>query len=357
MTKITTLSRLGWDNFFEKEFEKISVADLLPGRVLRVNKSNYLIQTSTGEFSAEVSGKFHFNADGPSDFPAVGDWIAMQIIEDEKKGIIEHLIVRKNSFSRKVAGAKTDEQVIASNIDYVFIISSLNQDINLRRIERYVTLSRECKLNPVIILSKSDQCDAIEEIVREVSSVCGNIAVHAISALKDIGIEELQKYFEGNKTVAVVGSSGVGKSTLINRLMNSDSMEVRETSSYKDKGRHTTSHRELLILPEGGMIIDTPGMRELQLWEGSEGVSETFADIEKYLGQCKFSDCKHESEPGCAIRKAMDAGELDEDRYRSYQKLQREINWFENRKDKKAMMEQKKKWKKITAAVRNKNKF
>ncbi len=356
MTEFTKLSRLGWDNFFENDFTKFSSIGFVPGRISRVNKNAYLVQCQKGEFNAEVSGKFHFNADAQSDFPAIGDWVAMREIPDENKAIIEHVLLRKNYFSRKVAGVKTDEQIIASNIDYLFIITSLNLDLNIRRIERYITLAIERDVKPVIILSKSDQCENVDAKISEVRSALSGVHVHAVSALFNTGIEEISEYFEVGKTVAVVGSSGVGKSTLINKLLGEDSLVVKEIGAHKDKGKHTTTHRELLSLPGGGMIIDTPGMREIQLWEGSEGINETFSDVEQYLGKCKFGDCRHESEPGCAIRKAIDEGELDNNRFRSYMKLQRELTWMENRKDKKAAHEQKKKWKKISAQVRRNQK-
>ncbi|MDZ4713575.1 MAG: ribosome small subunit-dependent GTPase A [bacterium] len=349
MTNYKKLEKLGWDKFFEKNFEKFSKEGLSPARVAIEHKQSYVVYTGDSELTAEVSGKFHYNVKSPSEYPAVGDWVVIREIPDEKKAIIETVLERKNKFSRKEAGIKLNEQIIAANIDYLFFISSLNQDISLRRMERYLTLSIENKVTPVIIMSKEDLCDDTEEKIAEVKTIAEGIDVYALSAVENTGIEALRKYFEENKTVAVVGSSGVGKSTLINCLADSEKMDVSEISLYKDKGRHTTTHRELILLPEGGIIIDTPGMRELQLWEGGDGASETFKDVEKYLGQCRFSDCKHETEPGCAIKEAIANGEFDQNRFDSYLKLQREITWFENRQNNKFTLAEKKKWKKLTS--------
>ena len=356
MTNFTNLEQFGWDKFFEEQFQRYSTEDYSVGRVSIENKNNYHLYTDSGELIAEVSGKFHFNAETASGYPAVGDWVVIRTISDERKAIIEYVLERKNKFSRNAAGIKTEEQIITSNIDTLFIITSLNQDINLRRMERYLALAYECEVMPVLIFSKADLCDEIAEKISEVNSVSLNTKIHIISAVRNEGMSELKIYFHGNKTVGVVGSSGVGKSTLINSLCGNEVMEVSDISLYKDKGRHTTTHRELILLPFGGMIIDTPGMRELQMWEGSDGVSETFSDIEKYLGQCRFSDCKHETEPGCAIKKAIEDGEFDEKRFKNYLKLQREIRHFENRNDRKAMLAEKKKWKKITAEAKKRSK-
>jgi ribosome biogenesis GTPase len=314
------LNKYGWNDFFGQHFAPFASSGFSAGRVAIEHKSQYILYTEFGELTAEISGKMHFNSENKNDFPAVGDWVVIRTIIDEKKAIIENVLPRQSKFSRKIAGAKTEEQVVASNIDTVFIMSSLNQDINLRRIERYLSLAWDNSVNPVIILSKADLFNvtriadsdsrnsvstykSLDEVIQEVEQISFNTKLHVISALEKTGLEELSPYFEGNKTIAVIGSSGVGKSTLINSLSDWTKMKVSDISLYKDKGRHTTSHRELILLPSGGLIIDTPGMRELQMWEGGDGVSETFQDIEKFMGQCRFSDCKHDTEPGCAIKK------------------------------------------------------
>lgn len=353
---MTELKKSGWNEFFEDQLKNFNMEEFTSGRVSRENKNNFILQTQFGEITAELSGKFLFNAEYKSDFPAVGDWVLFRHLPAEKKGIIEVVLERKSKFSRKVTLNKTDEQIIASNIDFLFIVSSLNDEVNIRRIERYLTLANESGLTPVIILSKSDLSDNSELIISELKKISGKTAIHAVSSVENKGMEVLLEYFSGNRTVAFVGSSGVGKSTLINKLSGEDLMEVKDISTYKDKGRHTTSHRELIILPSGGVIIDTPGMRELQMWEGGDGLGETFSDIENLISECKFSDCTHSSEPGCAVNEALENGELDEGRYRNYLKLKKEIRYFERRKDVKEMVSEKKKWKIITKRVRNQDK-
>ena len=354
MSDFKKLERYGWEDFFEKDFEQYSKKKYKAGRVAIENKSNFNLYTESGEITAELSGRFHYNARTTSDYPAVGDWVVIRTIPEERKAIIEHVLKRKNKFSRKAAGDTTDEQIIASNADLIFIVTSLNQDVNLRRIERYLTLATENNAEPVLILSKSDICDNEESKMSEVRSIAEGINIHIISAKENKGVDELREYFSGNRTVAVVGSSGVGKSTLINCLAGSDEMEVSEIGLYKDKGRHTTSHRELLVLKSGGLIIDTPGMREIQLWEGNEGMSETFTDVEELAAKCRFTDCKHDTEPGCAIKKAIEEGQLTEERFNNYVKLQKEVRHFENKQDKRAQIEEKKKWKKLSSTVKKK---
>jgi ribosome biogenesis GTPase len=344
---MNSLNSFGYHPFFEAYFNEYSEQGFSVGRVAIENKTNYLLYTGQGELTAEISGKMFYNIDEKADYPVVGDWVVFRALPEEKKAIIEHVLPRRSKFSRKVSGNKTDEQVIASNIDVLFIMSSLNQDLNLRRIERYLTLAWDSNTEPVIVLSKSDLCKNVGEIKVDVENISFNVPIQIISSINKLGLEDLQKYFDGNKTVAIVGSSGVGKSTFINTLLGYERLKVNDIIEYKDKGVHTTVRRELILLPRGGLIIDTPGMRELQLWDGGDGVGTTFEDIEELTQNCKFSDCKHESEPGCAINEALENGTLDEERYHSYLKLKREIGYFERRHDQKAMLAEKKKWKKI----------
>ncbi|MCB0728592.1 MAG: ribosome small subunit-dependent GTPase A [Ignavibacteriae bacterium] len=352
MTKLTELTKYGWDDFFENQLNEFSEKELHAGRVAIENKSNYLLYTEFGEYSGELSGKFYYDADSRGGLPAVGDWVMFRPVHNEKKAVIENVLNRRNKFSRKVVLEKINEQVIAANIDYLFIVTSFNLEFNIKRIERYLTLAYDNGLNPVIILSKEDLCEDTAEIISEVRSISGDADIHPISAIENKGMEELKKYLEGNRTAAVVGSSGVGKSTLINVLTGTNNIPVNMIGDYKDKGKHTTTKRELILMPEGGIIIDTPGMREIQIWEGSDGLSDSFKDVEEYFTQCKFSDCKHDTEPGCAVKKAIENGELDEERFNNYLKLQKEIKWFEIRKDKKAKSDESKKWKKVSLASR-----
>lgn len=341
------LSVYGFNTFFVSRFRENALDGHIPGRVAIQNKNNYLVYTEHGELNAEVSGKFMFDAEDKEDYPAVGDWVVLRPILDEQKAIIDKVLPRQTVYSRKEAGGRTEKQILASNIDTAFLMTSLNHDFNLRRLERYMILSLESGTKPVIVLSKADICEDIDTKIKDTEQIADGIPIHVLSSITHRGIEELKHYFEGNKTVGVMGSSGVGKSTFTNVLLGDGKLKTLETSSYKDKGHHATTRRELILLPSGGLIMDTPGMRELQLWEGEEGIENVFDDIENLISDCKFSDCKHENEPGCAVREAIYNGELDKKRFESYMKIKREVRYFEFRKDHKANLAEKKKWKKI----------
>jgi ribosome biogenesis GTPase len=341
------LGQYGFNLFFESHFRECAADGHIPGRVAVENKTNYGVYTEFGELTAEVSGKFMFDAESREDYPAVGDWVVLRPIPDEGKAIIDKVLPRQTVFSRKEAGSRTEMQILASNIDTVFIMTSLNQDFNLRRVERYMILAHESGAKPVIVLSKADICDDIETKLKETEGISDGVPVHVLSSFTHVGVDELTKYLDGGKTVALLGSSGTGKSTFVNTLLGSDNLRTLEISKYKDKGHHATTRRELIVVPTGGLIMDTPGMRELQLWDGGEGLENVFDDIESLFHQCKFTDCRHENEPGCAVRAAIKSGAIDEHRYKNYLKMKREIKYFEFRKDHKASIAEKKKWKKI----------
>lgn len=296
-------------------------------RVSVQHKDKYKVITEEGEVWAEVSGKFKYEALGTESFPAVGDWVMVDRLTDiNGNAIIHNVLRRKSSFERKVAGSRRDIQIVATNIDTVFICMALNNDFNIRRLERYISIAWDSMATPVIILTKADLCDSILEKQLEVEAVAIGIDIIITSSMTGEGYELIKKYIGKDKTVAFIGSSGVGKSTLINKLIGKD---ILETGGLRndDKGRHTTTFRQLLIIPEGGVVIDTPGMRELQIV--SADVNKTFSDIDEIASCCKFSDCKHESEPGCAVRKAIENGELDEARFENYKKLNKELKYQE----------------------------
>ena len=333
------LKKLGWNAFFEEHF-KDYVGLYEPARVSTVYKNGYNIYTIDGEVRARISGNLHQKGD----FPAVGDWVA--ILKDKIGFATIHAILpRKSKFSRKEVGNVTEEQVIVTNIDTIFIVTSLNRDFNLRRIERYLAITKENETTPVVILSKSDLCKDVDEKINEVVEIAPGINVVAISAIENEGIDQLSPYLKDGKTVALLGSSGVGKSTLINAFEGYKRQNIGKIREKDSRGRHVTTERELIMLKKGGLIIDNPGMRELQLWDAGEGMLDLFSDIIEFETQCKFSDCLHETEPGCAVKRAISDGTLSKKRLESYRKLQREIRAVERKKN--PQLAGKKRWKKM----------
>ncbi len=342
------LQKLGWNQFFETEFDIYKQAGYTVGRIALEHKRMYRVLTENEEVLAEVSGKFRYNAGDRSDYPAVGDWVVMKVRREEERATIHGILPRKSKFSRKVAGVTTEEQIVATNVDTVFIVAALNADFNVRRLERYILMAWESGANPVIVLSKADLCDNIDEKVSATEEVAFGVPIHVVSAEQKIGLDQLGVYMEEGRTVALLGSSGVGKSTLVNVFTGKEILKTAKIREDDAKGRHTTTHRELVVLEKGGILIDTPGMRELQLWEADSGLSQGFTDIEELAAQCKFRDCQHNGEPGCAVGKAMEEGTLDSKRYDSYLKLQKELAYIERKEDKQLALADKEKWKKIT---------
>lgn len=292
------------------------------GRVSVQYKDIYKVFTEEGEVLARVSGKLSYSSNSTFDYPVVGDWVLLDRT-DNKNGdaIIHKVLTRKSCFSRKIAGTRYDTQVVAANIDYIFICMALNNDFNINRLERYIAVAWDSMATPVIVLTKSDLCEDVDERLREVKEAAIGIDILVTSSLNGNGYEKVKEYIKSGTTIAFIGSSGVGKSTLINKLLNKEVLKTNSISE-NDKGRHTTTHRELILLEDGGVIIDTPGMRELGLI--SADVDKSFSNIEELEKQCKFSDCTHNNEPKCAIREAIKNGELDLDRLERYKKLKKE---------------------------------
>lgn len=299
------------------------------GRILSQEKGLYRVISEAGEQLAEISGKLRYHAGSASDFPAVGDFVWIDVNHTRGNAVIHNILPRKSAFIRKAAGTVHTEQVVAANIDTVFICMSLNNDFNLRRLERYLSVAWDSGATPVVVLTKADLCSDIESVICAVSSVAVGTDVVITSAVKTDGYKELMPYIREGETVALIGSSGVGKSTLINQLLGENRLETNGLRD-DDKGRHTTTRRELFRLARGGMVIDTPGMRELGLWDIDEGLDRSFADIEELATMCRFRNCTHTNEPHCAVREAIIRGELTRERWLSYQKLKAENRYTEN---------------------------
>ena len=345
------LRALGWDDTFAAAFEPFADR-AVPGRVTLEHQKIYRVSTADGEILARVRGRLRHLADRRDRFPAVGDWVAASPgsgAADE--GAIEALLPRRSRFSRKVAGETTEEQVVAANIDTVFLVSGLDHDFNLRRIERYLTTAWNGGARPVVILNKADLVSDIDAVMREVETVASGAPVHAMSSKRGEGVEALYDYLAPGQTCAFLGSSGVGKSTMINRLRGDERQRTAEVRASDSRGRHTTTNRELLELPGGGLLIDTPGMREVQLWEGS--LEDAFADVHALAAGCHFRDCRHNTEPRCAVAAAAEHGGLDPVRLDSFRRLQRELDAQTRRQDELLMLQDKKKNKVIHKAMRN----
>lgn len=345
-----SLRSLGWSEFFEAGFEPYRRDGFAVGRVVLQYKGGYRVYTEAGELSAEIRGRVRYNAEGRHDFPAVGDWVVLELVAGETKAAIRAVLPRKSKFSRKTAGPVTEEHIVAANIDTAFLMQGLDGDFNPRRLERYLTLAWECGANPVVVLSKADLCDDVGARLKQIEAISPGVDLHAISSVTNSGIAGLGRYISEGKTIAFLGSSGVGKSTLINRLLGKEIQKVREVREKDDRGRHTTTRRELILLDSGGLLIDTPGMRELQLWDVGEGVSDVFADVESLTGECYFSDCKHDREPGCAVREALEDGSLDQGRFENFVKMQRELEFLESRQDERKRLSRKERDRRLNRA-------
>ncbi len=352
-----TLTSLGWNTEYETEFAPFRERGWIPARVAVEHRHTVLLFTESGELTGTTPGKFHYEAESHADLPRVGDWVAAEPLPGEPKAVIRHILTRRTKFSRKAAGEWDIEQVVAANIDLVFILQGLDHDFNLRRMERYLVLAWESGATPVIILNKADLCSCPEEYAALMEELAPGVPVHTMSVREGVGLDAVRTYLKEGVTVAFIGSSGVGKSTLVNALAGRELFKTAEVRADDSRGRHTTTRREMVMLPEGGVVIDTPGMRELQMWFADEGLDEAFADIDEIAAGCRFTDCTHTHEARCAVREALETGVLSDERYQSYIKLRREIEALEARRDSRALLEKKRKDKILHREIKRVNKI
>jgi len=335
------LKRIGWNTDLEEKFELYkennSLENIFVGRIALEFKTRYRVFSEFGEIDAVISDKIRSKStlttediDGTlgNALPKVGDWVIFTYEEKDKLGIIKRVLPRKSKFSRNSAGKSAEEQIIATNVDITFLVNALNDDFNPRRIERYLTAIWESGTSPVILLNKADLCDDVDRMIEDVEDISFGVPIFAVSAFDGSGLDSIREYIKDDKTCVFIGSSGVGKSTIINALLGEERQKTQALSKYKDKGKHTTTNREMIVLEDGGVVIDTPGIREIQLWTNEGSMSNLFEDVEEIIRQCRFSDCKHKTEPGCAVIKALEDGTLDEKRLKNYYKLQRELAYI-----------------------------
>jgi len=345
---VATLTSLGWNAFFLDQIARESPVPSV-ARVVEEQRGAYRVAGDVDGW-AEVSGRFRHDARVPADFPAVGDWVCVVETPGAERAVITRRLDRRSTISRKAAGRVAEEQVVAANVDAIFLVTSLTEDLSPRRVERYLTMVRDAGAVPVVVLNKADLSSAAEVEADAVRARLPSVDVVLISARSGEGLDALARYLTPASTVALIGSSGVGKSTLVNRLLGTDLLRTAATRHADGKGRHTTTARHLVALPGGTLLIDTPGMRELQPWVDEQAVSTTFDDITDLAAHCRFGNCEHRAEPGCAVLLAVEQGSLTPDRLEHYRRLGREIAFEERKRDSSAAAVEKRRWRHIHQA-------
>ncbi len=343
-----SLEIYGWNDFFLQAFAELRDPSLEPARVVLASGGSYRLAREAGESSGTLSGRFRHRVGGGEDYPTVGDWVAVDPV-----GLrIEELLPRRTKLSRKSAGRQTREQVVAANVDVVFAAMGLDSDFNPRRLERFLATVWESGAVPVVLLTKLDLCPDVASSVEVIEDVAAGVEVIVSSAIDGRGIDELGAKLRPGETSVLVGFSGVGKSTLINKLLGRKAQKTLETRAGDSRGRHATSHRELFLLPGGSLLIDNPGVREIQLFGSEESLERTFEDVAVHAAECRFSDCTHQTEPGCAVLAAVAEGALSEERLESFRALQKELRYLQLRQDESAQRAQKQKWRAIHREMR-----
>jgi ribosome biogenesis GTPase len=343
---------LGWDAYFEALWSESAQDGCVPARVVSQQRGLWRVVGNFEECWAEPSGKVRKESEAGGDWPAVGDWVSVELRAEKQNALIQHILTRRSRFVRKVAGRQIAEQVIVANIDVALIVAALDGDFNVRRVERYLAQCWESGARPAIVLNKADACAESAELAAEIEGIAMGAPVFLVSAKTGEGLEALEGSFKKGQTIVLLGSSGVGKSTLVNRLLQEDRQTTHAVRESDSRGRHTTTSRELFVLPSGAMIIDTPGLRELQLWNAAEGLTQTFADVDELAAQCRFTDCQHQKEPGCAVQASLASGNLDGDRLESWRKLQREQEFLLRKVDPESSATQKKRIKILMRQVK-----